>query len=121
MLKRAARSSFLALRASARFGRAAKLRDEGKSADALRVGREALAILGHPHVVRSNPAEAAVLCSATVLVEGLAHELNVPGATPQDIVDALQAIRSMGPGGEFAEWVPYLEQRAAQIDRDNVG
>jgi len=120
MLKRATRSYFLALRASARFGRAVKLRDDGKPADAIRVGREALAILGHPHVVRSNPAEAAVLCSATVLVEGIAHELNITGAAPRYIVDALQAIRSMGPDGEFAEWVPYLEQRASEIGRDNV-
>ena len=120
MLKRATRSYFLALRASARFGRAVKLRDEGKAADAVRVGREALAILGHPHVVRSNPAEAAVLCSATVLVEGLARELKIPGAMPQDIIDALRAIRSMGAGGEFAEWIPYLEQRAADVGRDNA-
>jgi hypothetical protein len=120
MLKRATRSYFLALRASARFGRAVKLRDSGKMSDAVRVGLEALAILGHPHVIRSNPAEAAILCSATVLVEGLANELNLPGASSRDVVDALHAIRRLGPDSEFAEWEPYLAHRAAQVTRNNV-
>jgi len=116
-MKRATRSYFLALRASARFGRATKLRDAGKKEEAVRAAREALAILGHPHVVRSNPAEASVLCCATVLVEGLAHELKVAGAEPRDIVDALREIRRMGASSELAEWIPYLEHRAAEVSK----
>ena len=70
-MKRAVRSYFLSVRASARFGRAAKLRDAGKKEEALKVAREALAILSHPNVVRFNPAEGSVLSCATVLVEEL--------------------------------------------------
>lgn len=120
MIKRATRSYFLALRASARFGRAVKLRESGKMADALRVGLEALAILGHPHVIRSNPSEVAVLCAATVLVEGLAKDLDLAGASARDIADVLHAIRHMGPGGEFAEWEQYFASRAAQATPNNA-
>ena len=119
-MQRATRSYFLALRASARFGRAVKLRDSAKMADAVRVGLEALAILGHPHVIRSNPAELAVLCAATVLVEGLAKDLGLPGTSARDITDVLNAIRSIGPAGEFAEWEPYLAYRAVQASRNNA-
>ena len=99
------------MRASARFGRAAKLRDSGMKAQALAIAREALAILSHPHVIRSNPAECSVLSCATVLVEELASELNEKGADLRDAVDALRAIQAMGPGAELSGWVPYLEQR----------
>jgi hypothetical protein len=110
-MKRATGSYFLALRASARFGRAAKLRDAGKKEAAVQVAREVLAILSHPHVIRANPAEASVLCCATILLESLAHELGVPGASPRDIVDAIHAIRNIGPEYELAKWLPYLEYR----------
>ena len=113
-MERSARSTFLGMRASARFGSACKLRDAGKREEALKVAREALAILGHPHVIRFNPAEGAVLSCATVLVEELAGELEVSGASLRDIVDALRYIRAVGPEGEFVSWIPYLEQRAAQ-------
>ncbi|HEY2968514.1 MAG TPA: hypothetical protein VGK75_09115 [Casimicrobiaceae bacterium] len=113
-MKRTVRSHFLAMRASARFGRATKLRDAGKRADALKVARETLAILGHPHVLRLNPAEGSVLCCATVLVEELANELEVPGASHRDIVDALRFIRAVGPGSDLTHWIPHLEQRATQ-------
>jgi hypothetical protein len=115
-MKRAVRSYFLAMRASARFGRAAKLRDAGKKVEALKVAREALAILSHPNVIRTNPAEASALSCAAILVEELATELNDSGVGQRDIVDALRAIRAMGPGAELAAWVPYLEERAAQGD-----
>ena len=115
-MKRAVRSYFLAMRASARFGRATKLRDVGKNEEAMKVAREALAILSHPNVVRSNPAEASVLSCATVLVEELASQLSVPGASHRDVVDALRFIRAAGPECDLANWVPYLEQRVAQGD-----
>ena len=110
-MNRAVKSHFLALRASARFGRATKLRDAGKKLEALNVAREALQILGHPNVVRSNPAEASVLCCATVLVEGLANELGQRGAELRDIVDSVKCIRAMGPHSDLTEWLPYLEDR----------
>jgi len=113
---RAVRSYFLAMRASARFGRASKLRDAGKKVEALKVAREALAILSHPHVQRASPAEASVLSCTAVLIEELASDLNDTGLGQRDIVDALRAIRAMGPHAELAAWVPYLENRAARGD-----
>jgi hypothetical protein len=113
-MKRAVRSYFLAMRASARFGRATKLRDAGKDEEAMKVAREALAILSHPNVVRSNPAEGSVLSCATVLVEDLSNRLRVPGASHRDVVDALRFIQAIGPKCDLAGWVPHLEQRAAE-------
>lgn len=115
-MKRATRSYFLAMRASARFGRATRLRDAGKLDEARKASLEALAILGHPHVVRSNPAEASILCCATVLAEDLANQLHLPGATHRDLVDALQNIRVLGPDSELWQWLPYLESKVAQGD-----
>lgn len=111
-MKRAARSYFLAMRASARFGRASKLRDAGKNSEAMKVAREVLVILSHPNVIRTSPAEASLLSCATVLVEELATELNEHGANHRDIVDALGCIRAMGPSSDLAPWVSYLEERA---------
>jgi hypothetical protein len=112
-MKRATRSFFLAMRASSRFGRAVKLRDRGKSEEALKVAREALAILSHPHVVRFSAGAGAVLSCATVLVEELATELGTDGAGHGDIVDSLSFIRAAGPTSELARWVPHLEHKAA--------
>lgn len=111
---RALRSYLTALRASRRFGQASRLRDKGEKAEALSKGHEALAILAQPHVVRSNPAEAAVLVSVTVLVEGLASELEQPGANARDVDDSLACIRALGPSSELTEWVPFLEWRSKQ-------
>jgi hypothetical protein len=115
-MKRAARSYFLGLRASARFGCATRLRDAGKNEEALKAAREALAILSHPSVVRSHPAEGSVLSCATVLVEELAKQLQTTGSSHRDIVDALSFIRAVGPSSDLAHWIPYLEQRATQYD-----
>ena len=113
-MKRTVRSYFLAMRASARFGRATKLRQAGKKEEAMKVARETLAILSHPSVVRFNPAEGSVLSCATVMVEQLAEELKVQGASRGDVVDALRIIRAVGPDCDLAHWIPHLEQRAAQ-------
>ena len=112
-MKRAPRSFFLGMRASARFGRAVKLRDAGNKEAALKVAREALAILSHPHVVRFSAGPGSVLAGATVLVEELASQLGVPGAGHTDLVDSLRFIRAAGSNTDFAPWVPYLEQRVA--------
>ena len=80
----------------------------------MKAAREALAILSRPHVARFNPAEGAVLSCATVLVEELSVQLKAPGASHEDVVDALRFIRMIGPTSDLAQWVPYLEQRAAE-------
>lgn len=111
---RALESYLTALRASGRFGRASRLRDSGKKDEALALGREILGWLGQPHVIRTNPAEAAVLASATVLVEGLASELHQPGANVSDVEDSLRCIRALGPSSELAQWIPFLEWRSKE-------
>ena len=113
-MMRAVKSYFTALRASGRFGEASRLRDAGRKAEAFELGREALALLAQPHVIRSNPAEASALASATVLVEGLASELKQVGASARDVKESLACIRALGPASDLAEWVPFLESCAKQ-------
>ena len=108
---RAVRSFFTAMFAVRRFGRACRLRDKGQNGDALALAQEALQVLRQPLVIRTNPAEAAVLSCAAVLVEGLSHELKQPGADPRDIADTLAIIRSHGADSDHQAWVPYLESR----------
>ena len=110
---RAVASYFKAIPAIRRFGRASRLHENGRDPEALIVGREALEILRRPGIIRTNPAEGAVLSCATILVEELAAKLNLPGAESTDISDALTVIRANGPGSEFQSWVPYLEGRLA--------
>lgn len=108
------RSVVLAVRASYRYGRAVNLRDAGNIEEALRVAREALALLARPGVVRGKGPEGSVLSCATVMVEDLASRLGVPGAAYKDIADTLTFIRVLGPGASLASWTPYLEHRAAE-------
>lgn len=111
---RAIASYFKAIPAIRRFGRATRLHRKGRDPEALASGREALEILRRPGIIRTNPAEGAVLSCATILVEELAGELKLPGAEPSDIADALAVIRAIGPDSEFQPWVPYLEGRLAE-------
>jgi hypothetical protein len=112
---RAARSYIAALLASRRFGEAARLRDKGRKSEALSVGREALVLLAQPHVIRSNPAEASALISATVLVEGLASELNQSGASLRDVDESLNSIRALNRTSPvYAEWASFLAWRLEQ-------
>ena len=97
LMLRAIRSFFTAMSAVRRFGRASRLRDKGRNSEALALAQEALQILRRPRVIRTNPAEAAVLSCATVLVEGLAHELKQPGADLRDISDTWQLFIHTGP------------------------
>ena len=106
----------MAMRASARFGRATTLRDSGKMEEARVVALEALTILAHPHVVRSNPAEASVLTCATILAEELANQLHAPGPSFRDLADTLDCIRTIGPDSEFWRWREYLEHKLSRGD-----
>ena len=110
---RAIASYFRSIPAVRRFGRASRLREEGRNSEALVVAREALEILRRPGIIRTNPAEAAVLSCATILVEELAGQLKLPGAERKDISDTLAVIRATGYDSEFQSWVPYLEHRLA--------
>lgn len=116
---RAARSYLTALRASRRFGRAARLRDRARNVEAMTAAREALGMLSQAHVIRTNPAEASVLACATVLLEQIAKELKLPGANKRDIVDSLNCIRGLNRS-ELAAWVPYLEWRLEHGDESAV-
>jgi hypothetical protein len=112
---RAFKSYVTALWASRRFGEASRLRDQGRKSEALSVGLKALALLAQPHVMRANPAEASALVSATVLVEGLASELNQSGASLRDVEESLNCIRTLDRASPpYAEWVAFLEWRSQQ-------
>lgn len=112
---RALKSYITALSASRRFGEASRLRDGGRKPEALASGLEALALLAQTHVVRSNPAEASALISATVLVEGLAAELNEAGASLRDVEESLSCLRSLDrQSPPDSECISYLEWRLKQ-------
>lgn len=103
------------MRSAALFGRASRLSDQGRKAEALALARESLSKLSQPHVISHNPAEASAVACTTVLLEGLAHELNQRGAPRCDVVDALKYIRANGANRELAVWVPYLEHRLMEL------
>jgi len=111
------RSYFTALRASGRFGRAAKLERDGRAVEALDVAREALTLLRAPHVVRDDPAEASVLVSLTVLIERLSVELRQPGTELVDLRDSVRVLENLGDSGSSSvrqmrsEWLPFLRSR----------
>ena len=113
MFIRAIRSYLLALPASRQFGRANRLRDQGRNELALATARGVLERLHGPRVVRTNPAEAALIMCSTVLVEELARELKQPGADVKDISDAVTTIREVGDD-HYKAWIPYLEWRLNQ-------
>ena len=110
---RTVKSFFVSLRASSRFGRASKLRDAGRNAEALATAREALAILRSPDIKRNNPPEASLVSCCTVLVEELASELNQPGAERADIVDTLAHLKRLPESSstDVRAWIPYLEAK----------
>jgi hypothetical protein len=111
------RSYFTALRVSGRFGRATNLERAGRADEALRVAREAMSRLHVPHVVRSNPAEASLFVSLTVLIERLSVQLRQPGVDQADLRESLEALEKLGDGGSpsvrkmRAEWIPFLRSR----------
>ena len=112
---RALRSFFAGMRAARRLGRAFRLRERGEKAQAIVVAREALSLLSAPYVYRDNSPEGSALVGATVLVEELASELKVPGASSSDIADTLTFLKRVGGSGtEYERWIPFLEQRQAQ-------
>jgi hypothetical protein len=122
---RTIRSYFTSLRASSLFGRASRLRDAGRKEEALSLGRQSLAILSAPWVVRCRPAEGSVLLCTTMLVEQVAFELNQNGAKDNDIADALTYLKSLPNGSSKEifgtdEWLPYLESRLKMGGQTNA-
>ncbi len=105
------------MRASSRFGLALKLRRQDRRIEALRVARESLSSLRARHVVRENPAEAALLVNLTVMVEQLAVELQQPGAEEGDMRDALRILETFREAKDSVvrqmatDWSPYLQER----------
>lgn len=106
-----------ALKASSRLGRAYRLRDRGKTQDALIAAREGLAILSRPFVRRLNAAEGSALACLTTLSVELASELGLPGPTMRDVKDSLEFINQLS-GNTSAEvqvkkaLLSYLEAKA---------
>lgn len=114
-----ARSVIAAFRASAALGRAYRNEREEKFSEALAMAHEGLAILRQPYVRRSRPPEAAALASLTILAEQMAGDLKRPGATQQDIEDALAFLKIAkigSPPPELCSFIPFLESR---LDNEN--
>jgi hypothetical protein len=110
------RSVLSALWASAALGRASRKQQEGKLLEALTVAQEGLSALRRTYVQRSNPPEGAAHASLTALAESLAWELNVPGVSEQDLIDALAVLRPLNTGNpppKLCEYIPFLESRLA--------
>jgi hypothetical protein len=111
------------------LNRAEALRDEGRSKEALALGRAGLQLLRDPNLRRSGAAEATALISLTVLVEQLSSALGEEGATREDLVDSISAVkttahavaqfpdlakRAPAAAREWREkYLPYLEARLA--------
>jgi len=108
---RVLRSYVVALRGSRRYGRACRLLEAGRKAEALREARAVLELLARPYVIRTNPPEASLLAGTTILLESLAYELQEPGASERDLSDVLCGLRQPGTSPDWAAWIPYLESR----------
>lgn len=98
------------------FGRAGKLRDANRYDEALKLARDALALLRRPYIFRSRPVEASVLAGCTVLVEELAREAHGSGAEKQDLLDTVTLLRALPAESthsdhDLTSWLPYLEAR----------
>ena len=75
----------MALGASRLYGRACKLSDAGRKAEALQAGRQGLEALSAPGVHRHMGPEGSTLMSLTIIVEQLADALGEAGADPRDL------------------------------------
>jgi hypothetical protein len=106
-----------ALKASARLGRANKLRKASRPEEALAAAREGLGFLKHPDVIRHNPPEASAIVCLTVTVEQLAHELQQDGASEQDLRESYANLVEFGDSRKSSlrdlrsAWLPYLHRR----------
>ena len=120
LMLRRIRSYFAGMKASAALGRASRLQRDGKSVEALSVARTGLAALSKPYVFRNCAAEGAALVTLTVLVEAIAFEAKVSGASRHDLRDSLAFLKLLSESpthsvSDLLAWVPYLEARLAQM------
>jgi hypothetical protein len=116
---RALSSIVASLRASARLGRASRLRDTGRREEALVVAHDGLRILRGRAVNRTRPLVASAISCLTIVVEDLATELHSPGAEKTDILDTLTYLKGLPKPPlnveDMTAWIPYLESKV--IDR----
>ena len=80
---------------------------------ALTQARIGLAMLSKPYVRRTNPPEASVLVSLTVLAEESSIQLCEQGASVTDLLDAIGTIKRIGEDGD-SHWqasLLFLEAR----------
>src|SRR5690349_22633711 len=88
------------------------MRDAGRKEEALKIVREALLTLRAPGINRAAPAEGAALSSCTIFVEGLANELNQPGADASDIADSIAYLKVIEGAsvGHCRTWIPFPDK-----------
>ena len=107
-------SYYKAFRASRCFGAALKAQKKGNDKKALEKANRGLYYLSLPGVIRSNPAEASVLVSLTILVEQTSYKASQQGANTQDLCDTYILIKDNLDSGafkEYKEWLPYITNK----------
>jgi len=107
-------SYYKAFKASGCFGAALKAQKKGSNKKALEKANKGLQLLSLPGVIRSNPAEASVLVSLTILVEQIAYKTSQQGANTQDLCDTYILIKDNLDNGafeEYEEWLPYITKK----------
>lgn len=123
------RRSALLRGAATNLDRAQRLRADNRHGEALAVVRDGLQLLSDPAIRRREAADGTVLVGLTTLAEELAQQLGQPGASHQDLVDALAILgrleeamtrfpdlthREPESSKELrARWIPYLRARLA--------
>ena len=114
-----ARSLLAAFRASAIVGSGFRERDRGNFARASQLAQDGLALLRSPYVVRYRAPEGSALASLTVLAEEVRERSSSPGASHQDLADAIAflklAQKHANTNLALSEWIPYLEKRLESL------
>ena len=106
------------MRVSSAYGRAQKYRENGQPADAMAEALRGLSLLGKLGPERAEHPSGVLVFFLTIMVEELAIELNVPGASVEDLRGAVTFARAMSTKAdseseqfEYQEWIPFLESR----------
>jgi len=111
------RSIAASMYASAAVGRGFRLRNSGDMQGALAQAHKGLELLRAPYVRRGNATEGSALISLTILAEQAATELRVPGASTNDLVDAIALLNSLKGEGQpdSCLFIPFLKTRLESL------
>jgi hypothetical protein len=108
----------LTLRASAALGRALRLQRERRLTEALSLAQRELYELRLSKDRSGIRSERVVHASLVTLAESIACELNVSGASIEDLDDAFECLKSLSacdPAPELCDQIPFIVSRIAEI------